>query len=148
MAEKSKESVNKKVAEKKQVKSKPRGKFTIMDLLMVIMVVGVFFTLTLSVQQTKRYEAIVRESVDDMITILNALERFKVEEGFEAHDISQLNLRNLKSQSFTYAMSDTAIVATSTTLVAVEKEFYYDLRDRRFRVNPESRDIIEVGWLP
>ena len=137
-----------KSAEKKKEGAKPRGKFTIMDLLMVIMVVGIFFTLTLSVQQTKKYEAIVRESVDDIITILHAMETFKVTEGWDAFDIDQLNLRNYKSKDFVYTLTDTAVVATTTNLVAEEKTYFYDLREHRFRVSPNSKDIIEDSWLP
>ena len=137
-----------KSVEKKKEVTKLKGKFTIMDLLMVIMVVGIFFTLTLSVLQTKKYEAIVRESVDDIITILLAMENFRVTEGWDAFDIDQLNLRNFKSKDFVYTLTDTAVVATTNNLVAEEKTYFYDLREHRFRVSQNSRDIIEDSWLP
>ena len=137
-----------KSVEKKKETAKPSGKFTIMDLLMVIMVVGIFFTLTLSVQQTKKYEAIVRESVDDIISILHAMEVFRVTEGWDAFEIEQLDIRSFKSKDFVYVLTDTAVVATSSNLVAEEKTYFYDLREHRFRVSPNSKDIIEDSWLP
>jgi len=126
------------------------GKFGIMDLLMVIMVVGIFFTLTLSVLQTKEREKIVRESVEDMKMILIKMAEFEAEVGMTAWDISQLNIRDFKSKHFKYSITDpdTAVTAITNSLVAEEKMFYFDLREKRFRVRQDSKNIIEDNWLP
>lgn len=143
---------NKPVAQESGDELNPHGvqKFSIIDLLMVIMIVGVLLTMYFPLKQTQKHEKFVRESIATMKTIINANEQFKATDGDYAFDISQLNLKeiNKPEDTFQFTVSDTAIVASTKKLAVDEKLYYYDLRDKRFRVPKESKDIIIPDWLP
>jgi len=133
-----------------------KNKFTVIDLLMVIMVVGVILTIILPLKQSRRHEAIVRNSLKEMEKIIHANEFFKLNSGWDSYamDFSQLRgfsteqLRTLNTSVFNFAVNDTAIVATTAQLGRTEKGYWFDLRDKRFRVNEDSKDVIVDAWLP
>jgi deoxyadenosine/deoxycytidine kinase len=85
-----------------------------------------------------------------MARIINANESFKLNDDFEqyAHNLSSLNLTNLDESIFTFSLTDTTVVATSTKLSTSEKSYYYDLREKKFRVSENSEDIILPTWMP
>lgn len=133
----------------KELTSSGTRKFSLIDMLMIIMLVGVILTIIIPIRQTRRHERIVKSSLADMARIIDANEEFKLNVwGEYAMDISQLNIRDLDESNFKFTVNDTAVVAVSNTLAAEEKAFYYDLRDKRFRVRQDSRDIIFDAWLP
>jgi len=138
------------VSTKENNAEKPKGKFSLIDLLMIIMVVGVLATIVLPLQRTKSNEALVRGSLPDMIRIVQANDEFKRGDGFgdNAWDLDQLNLRNIDMSVFHFAINDTSIVATTNRLGSLEKAYYFDTRDNRFRVREDSRDVIFDTWLP
>ena len=133
-----------------------KNKFSVIDLLMIIMLVGVILTIVLPLQQAKRHEALVRSSLREMEKIIRANEYFRLNSGWETYafdigqlrDFSQQYMRDLDTSVFNFAVSDTAIVATTTQLGLTEKGYWFDLRDKRFRVNDDSRDVIVDAWLP
>ena len=139
-----------------KAEKKPHGKFSVIDLLMIIMIVGVALTIMLPLQQTRRHEAIVRNSLMEMEKIILANEYFRLNSGWEtyAFDLSQLRdfstqyMRDLDTSTFHFAVNDTAIVATTSQLGQTEKGYWYDLRDKRFRVFDDSKDVIVDAWLP
>lgn len=139
-----------KVSVKVNSDTKQTGKFSLIDLLMIIMVVGVILTIVIPLNQTRKHESMVRNSLSDMARIIKANEEFKLNSGWDdyAMDISQLNLRDLDMSVFKFAINDTAVVAVTEKLGTEEKSYYYDLRDKRFRVREDSKDIIIDAWLP
>ena len=147
------------MTEKDTTKVKSEFKLTLIDLMMIIMIVGLVLTVIIPLQQTRRHESLVRESLRDMIKIIEANEDFKLNSGWDdyAMDLGQLDgyLRDLGKSSlnintsiFAYTLSDTIIVATSEKLDHETKSYYYDMRDQRFRVSENSKDIIFDAWLP
>jgi len=139
-----------KVSATEDMAKKPGRKFSLMDLLMIIMIVGIGVTMVLPLQQTRRHEDLVRASLQDMFRIINANEEFKQGDGFgeNAWDLDLLNLRGLDRSVFQFAINDTSIVATTDVLANEEKAYFFDLRDGRFRVRADSRDVIFDAWLP
>ena len=134
----------------KNTETMQKSKFSIIDLLMIIMVVGVVLTIILPLQQTRRHEALVRSSLTEMEKIIRANEDFKLYSGWDTYamDIGQLNLRDLDTSALRFAITDTSVVAITTNLGGEEKGYWFDLRDKRFRVNEDSRDKIVDAWLP
>ena len=129
---------------------KVRGKFSIVDLLMVIMIVGVILTIIMPLRQVRQHETIVRTSLKEIEKIIRANEDFKVNSGWDeyAMDLSQLNVRDLDTSVFKFAVNDTSVVATTEALGVGVKSYWYDLRDKRFKVPEDSRDLIVPAWLP
>ena len=133
-----------------------KNKFSIIDLLMVIMIVGVLLTIILPLRQSRKHETLVRESLKEIEKIIHANEYFKLNSGWDTYamDISQLRgfsteqMRTLNTTVFTFAVNDTSIVATTNKLGQTEKGYWFDLRDKRFRVQEDSKDVIVDAWLP
>jgi len=130
--------------------SAQKSVFSIIDLLMIIMIVGVVSTIVLPLQQTRKHETLVRASLKEMEKIILANEDFKLYSGWDTYamDIGQLNLRDLDTSVFRFAITDTSVVATTTMLGTREKGYWFDLRDKRFKVNEDSKDVIVDIWLP
>jgi len=126
-----------------------KGKFSMIDLLMIIMIVGVIMTVMIPIQQTKRQEMIVKGSLKQMEQIINANENWKANDewGEYAFDIGQLNLK-LDTSVFSFSLTDTTVVAVSEVIAKEPKSYYYDLRDKKFRVDDDSEDVILRAWLP
>jgi len=128
-----------------------KSKFSLIDLLMIIMVVGVIMTIMIPIQQTKKQEMMVRDSLQEMKKIIIANENWKANDDFNEYAwiIGQLNLK-LDTSVFEYSLTDTTIVAIShkNTLAKEEKTYYFDLRDKKFRVTDDSEDVILRAWLP
>ena len=128
-----------------------KGRFSMIDLLMVIMVVGVLMTVMIPIQQTKKHEMMVRDSLNEMKKIIIANETWKANDDFNEYAwyIGQLDLK-LDTSVFEYSLTDTTIVAIShkNTLAKEEKTYYFDLRDKKFRITDDSEDVILRAWLP
>jgi len=137
-----------------QVTATKKRKFTLIELLMILMLVGIIFTLVIPMVEDRRNNERVIEAIRDVTIIREANQRFREGpgEGFYAFDISQLNVDELLDMNyFTYTLTDTAIIATSTENYSVEgAQLYYDLVYRQWRVkdNELSRDAIDPNWLP
>jgi len=121
---------------------------------MILMLVGIIFTLVIPMVEDRRNNERVVEAIKDITIIREANQQFREGpgEGFYAFDISQLNIDDmLEMNYFTYTLTDTAIVATSTEDYGVEgAQFYYDLQYRQWRVKDSelSRNAIDPNWLP
>jgi Tfp pilus assembly major pilin PilA len=136
--------------------NKQKGKFSIIDLLMMIMIVGVILTIILPLQQTRKHEAIVRASLIEMEKVIRANEYFKLYSGWDeyAMDITQLRdfshryLSDLDTSIFTFTVNDTSIIATTKHIGRYDASYWLDLRDGMIRVSDDSRDVIIPAWLP
>ncbi len=140
---------NAKVIRKIVTNSSGIKKFSLIDLLMIIMLVGVILTIIIPIQQSRKHEVMVKESFSEMQKIIKANEDLKNSDwGEYAFDISMLNISDLDESMFKFTVNDTSIVAVTDKLSNEEKAYYYHLFDRRFRVRHDSKDIIFDAWLP
>jgi len=151
---------------------KPKGKITLIDLLMIVMIVGVIATIVLPLQNTMNNEDIVRSSFPIMETIVNANNAFRQSGwGINAKQFSDLDRFNLRSFDnsvyrfditdslitatssslgtvFYFTITDSSIVATTNNLGRTTKGYFFDTRDNRLRVMENSQDTIIDSWLP
>jgi len=137
-------------AEKASIK---KLQFSIIDLMMMIMVIGVICTIYIPVHKSNLHQKYVRESLKDIQAILNANEVYKRNDEFGeyAWDLGQLREKldlKLDSNVFKYTLNDTTIVAVSDQLAREETSYYYDLKSRKFHVAEGSEEVIFKAWLP
>ena len=151
---------------------KPKGKITLIDLLMIVMIVGVIATIVLPLQNTMNNEDIVRSSFPIMETIVNANNIFK-QSGYGVNaklfsDLDRFNLRSIDNTVyrfditdslitatssrlgtvFYFTINDSSIVATTNDLGRTTKGYFFDTRDNRLKVMENSQDVIIDTWLP
>ena len=130
-----------------------KNRFSLIELVMIIMLVGVIITIVIPIRSTMKNEVFVKASIKDMITIIQAEEAFKSDpalgDGDYAVDKSQLKLPTFNEEYFTYAVTDTSVNAVSTSKFSKrEVTFYYLFKDKAFKVDPKFKDYIEPSWLP
>ncbi len=130
-------------------------KFSLIDLLMILMVVGIIFNFVVPMKQLKRNQKIIFETIKQIKFIAQKDIEFRdtVGEGDFAFDLSQLNIsKNLDETYFSFAATDTTIVAFSKKeTYGIEKaEFFYYLPNGPFMVAEDdiSRNNIDPNWLP
>ncbi len=118
--------------------------FSLIDLLMIIMIVGLISLAIFPKMQDTKNEQIILNSLTKMQTIIAANEKMKQESGDYAFDISMLNLGDtLKDDYFEFTLNDTAVVATSKNLTVKEVSYYYMINDQKYRISPDSKKIID-----
>jgi len=139
------------------------SKFTLIDLLSILLLVGLIFIFIVPVNQAK----VSRDKINEAVTIMrmigdNAIE-FKNSpdkgDGDYPVDISQLNLGDkIKSKYFEFVISpDDSTVVAYTTLAYVPNRdsltLVYNLSGKQFRIgkndnDAESKKYINENWLP
>ncbi|MCB5250753.1 MAG: hypothetical protein RBS16_05415 [Candidatus Cloacimonadales bacterium] len=118
--------------------------FSLIDLLMIIMIVGLVSLAIFPKIQDGKNDIIIRNSLTKMQMIINANEDFKEEDGDYAFDISQLNLGDAVADDFfEFTLNDTAIVATSSKIALNDVTYYYLIDEQGFRISPDSKKIID-----
>ena len=131
-----------------------KKKFTLIELLMILMLVGIVFTLIIPIREDRRNFERVKEAIQDMRIIIQANIAFKNDpaNGYYAFDLSQLNIDHRLSQNyFNYVLSDTTVTAVSNENFSVEgAEFFFYLPAGPWMVkdNGLSRSVINPNWLP
>jgi len=129
-------------------------KFSLIDLLMILMIVGIFFTFVIPLREDRKNNEMVKEAIRDMRLILKANIDFKnnPENGYYAFHLSQLNIDDkLKKNYFDYTLSDSTITAVSNENYALEgARIHYYLPNGPWTVNEDedSRSVINPNWLP
>ncbi len=146
-------------------------KFSLLELLMIIMLVGIVTTFVISGKVTKAYRLKIQEYAVPAMQVIAAEDViFKAAEtkgdGDYAMDISQLNLKwaelstkyakrlnnvPLHNKYFTYSVTDSTIVATTNAEFGKEGlSFVYALPTGPFSVpgDASSDKIINPNWLP
>jgi len=85
-----------------QVTATKKRKFTLIELLMILMLVGIIFTLVIPMVEDRRNNERVIEAIRDVTIIREANQRFREGpgEGFYAFDISQLNVDELLDMNY------------------------------------------------
>jgi len=126
-----------------------KTKFSIIDLMMMIMVIGVICTILIPVQQSRKHQTFVLNSLQDMANIRAANEIYKANDewGDYSWNLNELNVK-VDQSIFVYALSDTAIVAETNKLAREPKSFYLDMKTGKYHVAEGSEDIIFKAWMP
>ncbi len=132
--------------------TKRTDKFSLVELLMIVMLVGLIFVIWIPMKEAKVYRANLQEAVKNIDTIANANIAFRnnpdLGDGDFAFDISQLNLK-LDAKYFEYSVTDTTVVATSTEEFGkkdIDVIFY--LPTGPFQIDNDSKKVIDLTWLP
>ncbi len=132
--------------------TKRTDKFSLVELLMIVMLVGLIFVIWIPMKEAKIYRANLQEAIGNIETITKANIDFKnnpdLGDGDFAFDIGQLNLK-LEENFFNYAVTDTTIVATSTEEFGkkdIDVIFY--LPTGPYQINNDSKQVIDISWLP
>ncbi|MBW6515580.1 MAG: hypothetical protein K0B81_03055 [Candidatus Cloacimonetes bacterium] len=131
-----------------------KKKFSLIELLMILILVGIIFTLIIPIREDRKNHEYVREAIRDMRIITRANIAFKNDpaNGYYAFDLGQLNVEELIEMNyFNYVLTDTTIVAVSNQNFGVEgAEIYFYLPAGPWMVKDDnvSRSHINPNWLP
>ncbi|MCD4651820.1 MAG: type II secretion system GspH family protein [Candidatus Cloacimonetes bacterium] len=109
-----------------ETKNRVVKKFSLIELLMIIMVVGIIFTLIIPISRDNKRRGLLEEAMHNVQVIKYHNELFKnnpdLGDGDYAGDIEQLNLNFISEYIepvyFTYSLTDTTIVAEITDAFA------------------------------
>jgi len=132
----------------------PKKGFSLIDLLMYIMIVGIVFTFVIPLREDRRNHQRLTEAIRDMREIAKANIAFKndPDNGYYAFDLGMLNIEHkLAKNFFNYALSDTTITAVSTEKFGVQgAEIYYYLPNGPWMAKDDklTRSVINPNWLP
>ncbi len=134
-------------------------KFSLIELLMIIMLVGIVFTIIVPLRNDKIYRQKVKEAVYNLQYIAQIDKAFhdNPDNGYYAYDLSMLNIKKDQLKKFTkdflfdYSLTDSAAVATTNKNFgkAGAKILYY-IPNGPFQVAKDklSREVIDPNWLP
>jgi len=127
----------------------PKVKFSIIDLMMMIMVIGVICTILIPVQQSRKHQTYVLNSLQDMqkIRVANINYKENDEWGEYSWNLDDLHVK-VDQSIFRYALSDTTIVAETSKLAREPKSFYLEMDSGKYYVTEGSEDIIFKAWMP
>ncbi len=133
---------------------KKEAKFSLIELLMIIMLVGIVITFIVPMRTAKRHKEMTKEAVYNIQVIRQANIKFRDDEnlgdGDFAFDISQLNL-NLDAQFFEYSVNDTIIMATTTEKYGRPGgEIHYYLPNGPWQLKDDeiTKQLVDNSWLP
>ncbi len=128
--------------------------FSLIDLLMYLMIVGIVFTFFIPLREDRKNHAKVIEAIGDVREIVKANIAFKndPDNGYYAFDLGMLNIDDkLAKNYFDYSLSDTTVTAVSNQNFGVEgAEIYYYLPNGPWLAadNDLTRNVINPNWLP
>jgi Tfp pilus assembly protein PilE len=136
----------------KETGFKRTDKFSLVELLMIIMLVGLVFVIWIPMKDAKIYKAKMQEAITTIDKIAKVDIEFKnnIEEsdGEFAFDIIQLNMK-LDSENFVFSVTDTTVVATTTEAFGKKGiDIIYYLPTGPYQVLNDSKKIIDNSWLP
>ncbi|MBN2829144.1 MAG: hypothetical protein JXR56_02360 [Candidatus Cloacimonetes bacterium] len=136
----------------KETGFKRTDKFSLVELLMIIMLVGLIFVIWIPMKEAKIYKSKLQEAITTIDKIAKADIAFKnnIEEsdGEFAFDIIQLNLK-LNSDNFVFSVTDTTVVATTTEDFGKKGiDIIYYLPTGPYQVLNDQKKIIDNTWLP
>jgi len=134
------------------------SKFSLIDLLSIIILVGLVFIFVVPVNQAKISQTLVSEAVEKIDFISDKAEEFRLnpENGYYP-DISQLNLgQQISSEFFDYTIStdDSLVLAETKPAFGKRGAFIaYSLSNKQYRIGRDENDkisskYINENWLP
>ena len=137
-----------------------KKKFSLVELLMIIMLVGIVFTITIPFHQSQKEHQMVKEAIRNLQIIAHENVKFfnNPENGYYAFDLSMLDvnekLTTLPKHNkyyFEYSLTDSTVVATSNENFGKEGiQIFYYLPSGPMSVADDalSREIVDPNWLP
>ncbi len=139
-------------------KIEKKNKFSLIELLMIIMLVGIIFTLIIPLQTDKKNYEKMKEAIRNIQVIARADVIFKndPENGYYAFDVSMLNIDKelIKPGNdffFDYSLTDSTVVATTNDNFGKKgASVYYYLPQGPWGVGDDkiSKSVIDPNWLP
>ncbi|MBT3169306.1 MAG: type II secretion system protein [Candidatus Cloacimonetes bacterium] len=149
---------------------KKEGKFSLIELLMIIMIVGIVLTLIIPLRADRMNKKKLSEAVRNVQIIARADAEFEAENGYfifehsvmkfgENKEYSGDDLLNIKDKLqkfsddflFDYTVTDSTVVATSNKNFGKKgASIYYFLPNGPFGLNKDkiSKNIFDPNWLP
>lgn len=137
---------------------KRNDKFSLVELVMIIMLVGIVFTLVVPLHNDYLNKKKINEAIRNIQIIARVDNDFKNDpaNGYYAFDISMLDLENkLEKYSqdymFEYSLTDTTVVATSNKNFGKEGAvIYYYLPAGPWQIGDDriTKSVIDENWLP
>ncbi len=135
-----------------------KGKFSLIELLMIIMLVGIIFTLIVPLRIDKMNHMKIKEAIKNIQIIARADVAFKEnpENGYYAFDVSMLNIKDKLEKShdnflFDYSLTDSTVVATTNMNFGKEGAvIYYYLPNGPWNIGDDkiSKSVLDSNWLP
>ena len=130
-----------------------KTKFSLLELTMILMIVGIVFVFWLPMQADKKMQKKVAVAVEQINKISKEDNAFKATTSFYYDDIKQMDVyEDLDQRYFTYALTDSAVVvATSTQEYGVkDAKIIFRLPTGPFEVGSDdtSKKYVDPYWLP
>jgi len=137
---------------------KKQAKFSLIELLMLIMVVGIAFTLIIPLNQDKVNKGKLGEGIKNLQIIAREDVMFynNPDNGYYAFDLSMLELEGKLEKAgsdflYDYSLTDSTVVATTNkSFGEAGAAFYYYLPTGPFQLAEDklSKQTFDSNWLP
>lgn len=135
-----------------------KDKFSLIELLMIIMLVGILFTLIIPLRNDYIYKNRLNEAIKNIQIIARENVKFKEnpDNGYYAFDLSMLNVKDKLEKPteefmFEYSLTDSTVVATSKKNFGMEDAvvFYY-LPSGPWQLGDTNatEKSLNANWLP
>lgn len=141
-------------------KIEAKKKFSLIELLMIIMLVGIVFTLIIPLRNDKIFREKIKEAIYNQQLLAEADRGFynNPDNQYYAFDLGMVKeymnepLKKIADDfMFDYTLTDTTVVATTNEHFGkVGAQIFYYLPNGPFQVAKDklSRDTIDPNWLP
>jgi competence protein ComGC len=137
---------------------KKQSKFSLIELLMLIMIVGIVFTLIIPLRSDRINKSKLSEGIKNVQIIARENVKFyeQPENGYYAFDLSMLDLKGKLEKTdgdflFDYSLTDSTVVATTNdNFGQAGAEFFYYLPRGPFQLSEDSvsKETFDQNWLP
>ncbi|MCD4817404.1 MAG: hypothetical protein K8S23_01785 [Candidatus Cloacimonetes bacterium] len=137
---------------------KKEKKFSLIELIMIIMVVGIIFTLIIPLRNDYVYKERLGEAIRNIQIIARADVEFKnnPDNGYYAFDLGMLNIKdklekNTEEYLFEYTLTDSTVVATTKEIFGKKgAQISYFLPTGPWQLGEDkvSKNILNANWLP
>lgn len=135
-----------------------QSKFSLIELLMLIMVVGIVFTLVIPLRTDSANKEKLVEAIRNVQIIAREDVKFfdNPENGYYAFDLGMLDINGKLQETdskllFDYSLTDSTVVATTNSNFGTEgASFYYYLPQGPFQLTNDkpSNSTFDSNWLP
>ncbi len=129
----------------------PAKKATLIEVLMVILIVGIIVILVFpAIGEKRNKDRMNLEVFPTFEIILQANEAFNAEQGYNAFDITMLNLTNELENKFyfDFELTDTTVIAVTTPKFGkAGAKIIYNFEKDYWSVE-NAEDVIDKSWLP
>lgn len=137
---------------------KKKREFSLVELLMIIMVVGIIYTLVIPMNIDRKNYHKVKEAIRNIQIIARVDNQFKnnPDNGYYAFDLGMLNIKDKLEKTggvflFDYSVTDSTVVATTNdNFGKVGASIYYYLPSGPWGIGKDkvSKSVLDPAWLP